>query len=171
MLAEFCQYVIIGHSERRTYFGETNETVNRKVRAALAQALIPLICVGENLEQNEAGQAAGVVSRQVHEALAGLDIQEAGRIVIAYEPIWAIGTGRAATAEAVNMLIRNVIRPTVGGLFGEEVAQGVRVLYGGSVDPDNAVQFFRQPEIDGALVGGASLKPRSFVGIVEAAKV
>jgi len=171
MLAEFCQYVIIGHSERRTYFGETNETVNRKVRAALAQALIPLICVGENLEQNEAGQAAGVVSRQVHEALAGLDIQEAGRIVIAYEPIWAIGTGRAATAEAVNMLIRNVIRPTVGGLFGEEVAQGVRVLYGGSVDPDNAVQFFRQPEIDGALVGGASLKPRSFIGIVEAAKV
>jgi len=171
MLAEFCQYVIIGHSERRTYFGETNETVNRKVRAALAQALIPLICVGENLEQNEAGQAAGVVSRQVHEALAGLDIQEAGRIVIAYEPIWAIGTGRAATAEAVNMLTRNVIRPTVGGLFGEEVAQGVRVLYGGSVDPDNAVQFFRQPEIDGALVGGASLKPRSFIGIVEAAKV
>ncbi len=171
MLAEFCQYVIIGHSERRTYFGETNEMVNRKVQAALAQALIPLICVGENLEQNEAGQAAGVVSRQVHEALAGLDIQEAGRIVIAYEPVWAIGTGRAATAEAVNMLIRNVIRPTVGGLFGEEIAQGVRVLYGGSVDPDNAAQFFRQPEIDGALVGGASLKARSFVGIVEAAKV
>lgn len=170
MLAEFCQYVIIGHSERRMYFGETNETVNRKVRAALAQALIPLICVGENLEQNEAGQAAGVVSRQVHEALAGLDIQEAGRIVIAYEPVWAIGTGRAATAEAVDMLIRNVIRPTVGGLFGEEIAQGVRVLYGGSVDPDNAAQFFRQPEIDGALVGGASLKARSFVGIVEAAQ-
>jgi triosephosphate isomerase len=171
MLAEFCQYVIVGHSERRTYFGETNETVNRKVRAALAHALVPLICVGENLEQNEAGQAAGVVSRQVHEALAGLDILEADRIVIAYEPVWAIGTGRAATAEAVDMLIRNVIRPTVGGLFGEEIAQGVRVLYGGSVDPDNAAQFFRQPEIDGALVGGASLKARSFVGIVEAAKV
>jgi len=170
MLAEFCQYVIIGHSERRMYFGETNETVKRKVRAALAHALVPLICVGENLEQNEAGQAAGVVSRQVHEALAGLDIQEAGRIVIAYEPVWAIGTGRAATAEAVDMLIRNVIRPTVGGLFGEEIAQGVRVLYGGSVDPDNAAQFFRQPEIDGALVGGASLKARSFVGIVEAAQ-
>jgi triosephosphate isomerase len=171
MLAEFCQYVIVGHSERRTYFGETNETVNRKVRAALVHALVPLICVGENLEQNEAGQAAGVVSRQVHEALAGLDILEADRIVIAYEPVWAIGTGRAATAEAVDMLIRNVIRPTVGGLFGEEIAQGVRVLYGGSVDPDNAAQIFRQPEIDGALVGGASLKARSFVGIVEAAKV
>ncbi len=171
MLAEFCQYVIIGHSERRMYFGETNETVNRKVRAALAHALVPLICVGENLEQNEAGQAAGVVSRQVHEALAGLDIQEADRIVIAYEPVWAIGTGRAATAEAVDMLIRNVIRPTLEGLFGEGIAQGVRVLYGGSVDPDNAAQFFRQPEIDGALVGGASLKARSFVGIVEAAKV
>ena len=171
MLAEFCQYVIVGHSERRTYFGETNETVNRKVRAALAHALVPLICVGENLEQNEAGQAAGIASRQVHEALAGLDILEAGKIVIAYEPVWAIGTGRAATADAVDTLIRNVIRPTVGGLFGAEVAQGVRVLYGGSVDPDNAAQFFRQPEIDGALVGGASLKAHSFVGIVEAAKI
>lgn len=171
MLAEFCQYVILGHSERRTYFGETNETVNRKVRAALTHSLIPLICVGETLEENEAGRAAGVVSRQVHEALTGVDILGGGKIVIAYEPIWAIGTGRAATAEGVNTLIRNVIRPTVGGLFGEGVAQAVRILYGGSVDPGNAAQFFRQPEIDGALVGGASLKARSFIEIVEAAQV
>ena len=171
MLTEFCQYVILGHSERRTYFGETNETVNRKVRAALTHGLIPLVCVGETLEENETGRAAGVVSRQVHEALMGVDILGAGKIVIAYEPIWAIGTGRAATAEGVNTLIRNVIRPTVGGLFGEGVAQGVRILYGGSVDPGNAAQFFRQPEIDGALVGGASLKARSFIEIVEAAQV
>jgi len=171
MLAEFCQYVILGHSERRAYFGETNETVNRKVNAALAHGLIPLICVGENLEENETGQAAGVVSHQVHEALTGLDIQGASRIVIAYEPVWAIGTGRAATAEAVNTLIRNVIRSTVNGLFGEAVAHSVRILYGGSVNPDNAAQFFRQSEIDGALVGGASLNHRSFIEIVEAAQV
>jgi triosephosphate isomerase len=171
MLAEFCQYVILGHSERRTYFGETNETVSRKVRAALMHALNPLVCVGETLEENQAGRAAGVVSRQVHEAFVGVDVLDASKIVIAYEPIWAIGTGRAATAEGVNTLIRNVIRPTLGGLFGEEVAQGVRILYGGSVDPGNAAQFFRQPEIDGALVGGASLKARSFIEIVEAAQV
>jgi len=170
MLAEFCQYVILGHSERRTYFGETNETVNRKMRAALTHGLIPLVCVGETLEENEAGRAAGVVSRQAHEALAGIDILDANKIVIAYEPVWAIGTGRAATPEEVNTLIRNVIRSTLSGLFGEEVAQCVRVLYGGSLDPDNAAQFFRQPEIDGALVGGASLRACSFVEIVEAAQ-
>jgi triosephosphate isomerase len=133
--------------------------------------LNPLVCVGETLEENQAGRAAGVVSRQVHEAFVGVDVLDASKIVIAYEPIWAIGTGRAATAEGVNTLIRNVIRPTLGGLFGEEVAQGVRILYGGSVDPGNAAQFFRQPEIDGALVGGASLKARSFIEIVEAAQV
>jgi triosephosphate isomerase len=171
MLTEFCQYVILGHSERRTYFGETNETVNHKVRAALTHGLIPLVCVGETLEENEAGRAAGVVSRQVHEALTGVDVLDTNKIVIAYEPIWAIGTGRAATAEGVNTLIRNVIRPTIGGLFGEGVAQGVRILYGGSVDPGNVALFFGQPEIDGALVGGASLKARSFIEIVEAAQV
>jgi len=170
MLAEFCQYVILGHSERRTYFGESNEQVNRKVRAAIAHHLMPLICVGETLEENEIGRAAGVVSRQVREALLGLDILDAERIVIAYEPVWAIGTGRAATAAGANTLIRNVIRPTLASLFGEDIAQSVRVLYGGSVDPGNAGDFFRQPEIDGALVGGASLKPRSFIDIVEAAQ-
>ena len=171
MLAEFCQYVILGHSERRAYFGETNEQVNRKVRAALAYRLIPVICVGETLEENEAGRAAGVVSRQVREALLGMDLLAGpDPIVIAYEPVWAIGTGRAATAEGANTLIRNVIRPTVGGMFGETLAQGVRVLYGGSIDAKNAREFFRQPEIDGALVGGASLKARDFVAIVEAAQ-
>ena len=171
MLAEFCQYVILGHSERRAYFGETNEQVNRKVRAALAHRLIPVICVGETLEENEAGRAAGVVSRQVREALLGMDLLAGPNpIVIAYEPVWAIGTGRAATAEGANTLIRNVIRPTVAGMFGESLAQGVRVLYGGSVDANNAREFFRQPEIDGALVGGASLKARDFVAIVEAAQ-
>ena len=171
MLAEFCQYVILGHSERRAYFGETNEQVNRKVRAALAYRLIPVICVGETLEENEAGRAAGVVSRQVREALLGMDLLAGpDPIVIAYEPVWAIGTGRAATAEGANTLIRNVIRPTIGGMFGEDLAQSVRVLYGGSVDANNAREFFRQPEIDGALVGGASLKARDFVAIVEAAQ-
>jgi triosephosphate isomerase len=172
MLAEFCQYVILGHSERRAYFGETDEQINRKVRAALAHHLIPVICVGETLEENEAGRAAGVVSRQVHEALLGTDLlADSDPIVIAYEPVWAIGTGRAATSEGVNTLIRNVIRPTIGSMFGEGLAQRVRVLYGGSVSPDNAAEFFRQPEIDGALVGGASLDARAFIAISEAAQV
>ncbi len=171
MLAEFCQYVILGHSERRAYFGETNEQINLKVRAAIAHHLIPVICVGETLEENEAGRAAGVVSRQVHEALLGIDLlAEPDPIVIAYEPVWAIGTGRAATAEEANTLIRNVIRPTVGGAFGESIAQRIRVLYGGSVDSGNAKEFLRQPEIDGALVGGASLNARAFVSIVETAQ-
>jgi triosephosphate isomerase len=172
MLAEFCQYVILGHSERRAYFGETNEQINRKVRAALTHHLIPVICVGETLEENEAGRAAGVVSRQVREALLGTDLlADSDPIVIAYEPVWAIGTGRAATSEGANTLIQNVIRPTIGGMFGESLAQRVRVLYGGSVNPGNAVEFFRQPEIDGALVGGASLDARAFIAISEAAQV
>lgn len=170
MLAEFCQYVILGHSERRAYFGETNEQVNRKVRAALAHRLTPVICVGETLEENEAGRAAGVISRQVREALLGVDLPAGSdAVVIAYEPVWAIGTGRAATADGVNTLIRNVIRPTVAGMFGDDLAQRVRVLYGGSVNRDNARDFFAQPEIDGALVGGASLDARAFIGICEAA--
>jgi triosephosphate isomerase len=169
MLAEYCQYVIIGHSERRAYFGETNEQVNRKVRAAITHHLTPIICVGETLDENEAGRAAGVISRQVRDAVLGTDILDADRIVIAYEPVWAIGTGRAATAAGANTLIRNVIRATLASLFGESIAQSVRILYGGSVDPRNARDFFRQPEIDGALVGGASLKARDFVAIAEAA--
>ncbi len=169
MLAEFCEYVILGHSERRRHFGETNEQVNRKARAALSHRLIPIICVGETLQENEAGQAAGVVSRQVREALLSVELQDARQIVLAYEPVWAIGTGRAATPDGVNLLIRNVIRPTIGGICGEKIAQSARVLYGGSVDAANAAGFFKQPEVDGALVGGASLEARSFKAIVEAA--
>ena len=171
MLAEFCQYVILGHSERRSLFGETNQQVNRKARAALAHHLTPIICVGETLEENEAGRAAGVVSLQLREALLGLDLlARPDPIVIAYEPVWAIGTGRAATAEGANTLIRNVIRPTISGIFGEGLADSTRVLYGGSVDSNNAREVLSQPEIDGALVGGASLNASAFVAIVEAAR-
>jgi triosephosphate isomerase len=175
MLAEFCRYVIIGHSERRAYFHETDQTVNRKAKAALEGGLVPLVCVGETLEENEAGRAAEVVSGQVREGLSGLSVSGGGqdetsfRLVIAYEPVWAIGTGKAATAEGADTLIRNVIRPTLAGLFGEEAAQAIRVLYGGSVTPANAAEFFKMPEIDGALVGGASLKAPDFIAITEAA--
>jgi len=168
MLAEFCQYVILGHSERRAIFNETDAMINRKLRAALAKDLKPILCVGETLDEYEAGKAAGIVSRQLKECLAGIDGMEAARLVIAYEPVWAIGTGRAATAEGVNMLVRNVIRPTLDSLFGEKAAEDIRVLYGGSVDPNNALVFFKVPGIDGALVGGASLNARSFIGICEA---
>lgn len=169
MLAEFCQYLIVGHSERRAYFGERDDTVNRKVKAALAHTLTPIVCVGETLDENEAGQAAEVVSRQVRDGLTGAQISSGDDLVIAYEPVWAIGTGKAATREDANTIIRNVIRPTLSGLFGEEVAQAVRVLYGGSVKPGNAAEFFNMPEIDGALVGGASLKAQDFVAITRAA--
>ena len=169
MLAEFCQYVILGHSERRAYFGETDETINQKVDAALRHKLRPIVCVGETLEENETGVAAEVVSQQVKDCLEGADVDAVSQLDIAYEPVWAIGTGRAATADGVNTFIRNAIRPVVAGLFGEEISQGMRVLYGGSVNESNAGEFFRQAEIDGALVGGASLKAKSFVGIVEAA--
>jgi len=170
MLAEYCQYVIIGHSERRVYFGETDQQINQKVRAAIANQLKPILCVGETLEENEAGRAAGVVSRQIREALQGVDIMDADRIVIAYEPVWAIGTGHTATPSAAHTLIQNVIRPTLGSLFDQRIAQNVRVLYGGSVDAGNAGKFFQQSEIDGALVGGASLNAHAFIAIVEAAQ-
>ncbi|MDH5507203.1 MAG: triose-phosphate isomerase [Anaerolineae bacterium] len=169
MLAEFCQYVIIGHSERRAYFGETDESVNRKTQAALSHNLIPVVCVGETLEENESGRAAEVVSRQVRDGLLGAKVPSAAALVVAYEPVWAIGTGKAATPEGADLLIRNVIRTTLAGIFGEQIAQGVRVLYGGSVKPENAAEFFQQPEIDGALVGGASLNAADFVKITQAA--
>ncbi len=166
MLKEFCQYVIVGHSERRKYFGETDEHVNRKAKAAIAHGLIPIICVGENLEENEAGLTEEVVVRQTRGALAGFLPSEAERIVIAYEPVWAIGTGKPATPEGAQAVIGGVIRPLLAELFGEEVARKVRIQYGGSVDPSNIGGFVAQPDIDGALVGGASLRPRDFVEIV-----
>ncbi len=169
MVAEFCQYVIIGHSERRAYFGETDEQVNRKLRAARTHNLIPILCVGETAQEKDAGRAAEVVSRQVRDGLSGA-VASGTELVIAYEPVWAIGTGRAATPEDANVIIRNVIRPVFAGLFGDSAAQAVRVLYGGSVSAKNAAEFFRQPEVDGALVGGASLKAAEFIEIVKAAK-
>jgi triosephosphate isomerase len=173
MIAELCKYVIIGHSERRTYFHETDDTVNMKVRAALKHGLIPILCVGETLAENEAGWTAEVVSRQLREGLAGLDLSIVQEgilpVVVAYEPVWAIGTGKAATAEGANAVVSDVIRPAIAERFGEMKAEEVRVLYGGSVKGENASAFFRQPDIDGALVGGASLKAVEFVKIVQAA--
>jgi len=169
MVKEFCEYVILGHSERRTYFGETDATVNRKVKAALANQLIPIVCIGETLAENEAGQTAEVVIRQVLEGMKELTEEQARKLVIAYEPVWAIGTGRAATGPGANAVLSDYIRPALISLFGTEVAQGTRILYGGSVTGSNAAEFFGQPDIDGALVGGASLKPADFVKIVQAA--
>ncbi|MCD4671555.1 MAG: triose-phosphate isomerase [Anaerolineaceae bacterium] len=169
MVKEFCSYVILGHSERRAYFAETDETVNAKVKAALAVGLTPIMCIGETLEENKAGQTAEIVTRQVSEGLAGLSAGQAGKVVIAYEPIWAIGTGLAASGEDANLVVADYIRPTLKRMFGEAIAQAVRVLYGGSVKAANAAEFFNQPDIDGALVGGASLKADNFPGIVQAA--
>jgi triosephosphate isomerase len=169
MVKEFCEYVILGHSERRTYFSETDASVNRKVKAALANQLIPIVCIGETLAENEAGQTAEVVIRQVLEGLKELSDEQARRLVIAYEPVWAIGTGRAATGPGANTVLSDYIRPALISLFGKEVAQGTRILYGGSVTAGNAAEFFGQPDVDGALVGGASLKPADFVKIVQAA--
>jgi triosephosphate isomerase len=165
MLQGMCDYVILGHSERRQYFHETDEDVRRKVEAALAHELIPIICVGENLEQNEAGQAMDVISRQVRAALQGLDAERVRTCVIAYEPIWAIGTGRPATGEGANSVI-GAIRRLVAETHGEDVAAEMRIQYGGSVNRENIAEFISQPEIDGALVGGASLRAEEFVRIV-----
>ena len=169
MVKEWADYVILGHSERRALFGETDDGVARKVHAALAHGLVPIVCVGESLAENEAGQTSAVVSRQLRGGLAGLTAEQAGVVVIAYEPVWAIGTGRAATAEGANEVVAATIRPVMHELFGAAVAEGVRVLYGGSVTGKNAAEFFAQPDIDGALVGGASLKPE-FLEIVRAAQ-
>jgi triosephosphate isomerase len=169
MVAEFCKYVIIGHSERRTYFGETDETVNKKTVAARTSNLIPIVCVGETLAEYESGRTAEVVSRQVREGLKSLDAEFAARVVVAYEPVWAIGTGRASTGENANAVVRDYIRKPLAAMYGEDAAQAIRVLYGGSVTGVNAAEFFGQPDIDGALVGGASLKVDDFVAIVRAA--
>ncbi len=169
MLAEFCKYVILGHSERRTYFAETDGNVNRKVKAALANNLVPIMCVGESLAENEAGITREVVTRQVRAGLEGVEGTSIGSVVIAYEPVWAIGTGRAATAEDANAVIAGIIRSLLAQVYGDTSAQMVRILYGGSVKGSNAAEFFHYPDIDGALVGGASLKAAEFISIVNAA--
>ena len=163
-----CTYVIVGHSERRTLFGEDDELVAKKLQAALAQGLIPILCVGENLEQREGGATERVVGAQVSAALEGLAPEQLTQVVLAYEPIWAIGTGRAATAEQANETIAH-IRNQVKSLAGEAAATALRIQYGGSVTPANAADLFSQPDIDGALVGGASLKAPDFIAICEAA--
>lgn len=160
-----CRYVIVGHSERRQYFGETNETVNKKVKAALSCGLYPIVCVGETLEQREAGITAEVCRKQVEEGLASLKDDQVSRVVVAYEPVWAIGTGRTASARDAEEVI-SYIRSVVAGMYGEKAAGEMRIQYGGSVKPDNIKELMEQPNIDGALVGGASLKAQSFAQIV-----
>lgn len=163
------KYVIIGHSERRQYFNETDETVNQKVKAALANGLYPIVCVGEKLAEREAGQTFQVVDAQTRAAFQDIASQEAKRVVVAYEPIWAIGTGKTATAEDANEVCAH-IRQTLASLYDGETAAEIRIQYGGSVKPDNIAQLLEQPHIDGALVGGASLRPQSFVALVRAAE-
>ena len=170
MLKPHCQFVILGHSERRAYFGETDETVNKRVLSALSHDLIPIICVGETLEEREAGRTEEIVQGQVREALDRVVLGDSSEIVIAYEPVWAIGTGRAATPEVANEVILQSIRDILEVELGERIAQTIRVLYGGSVSTENARDFFDQPDVDGALVGGASLKANDFVEIVLAAR-
>ncbi len=170
MVREFCDYVIIGHSERRAYFGETDETVNKKLKSALSLGLIPIVCIGETLAEYEAGVTGDVINKQVLEGFKEIEPTLASMIVIAYEPVWAIGTGKAATAEGANGVLKDIIRPALAGLFGSGLAQNLRILYGGSVTAANAAEYFHQSDIDGALVGGASLKVEEFVKIVEAAK-
>jgi len=160
-----CNYVLVGHSERRHIFGETDEDVNRKLRAALAAYLTPVFCIGETLAQREAGETNSVLTRQVTEGLKGFTPEEAAKMVIAYEPVWAIGTGQTATPNQANEAQR-VVRELVKAQAGEAVAEALRILYGGSVKPDNIVDLMREPEIDGVLVGGASLSVESFVKIV-----
>jgi len=164
MLSELCEFVILGHSERRGYFGETDEIVNKKVKTALANELKPILCVGERLAENEAGKTEEVINRQVTAALNG--IEPVRDLVIAYEPVWAIGTGKAASSAQAAATIQS-IRDVVAKLWNKNIAQDLRILYGGSVTSANIAEFISHPEIDGALVGGASLKAEEFVSIVE----
>lgn len=168
MLDDLCEYVIIGHSERRQYFGETDESVNKKIKVALAHGLKPIVCVGENLKQYEANETGAVVSTQIRLGLAGLTAEQLNSIVIAYEPVWAIGTGKAATAAGANSVVAISIRGPLSEMFGEPIAQAMRVQYGGSVTPGNIAEFMVMPELDGALVGGASLKAPDFAEIIKA---
>ena len=164
MVRELCSTVILGHSERRAYFGETDELVNKKTLAAFKHDLRPIVCVGENLAQYEAGQTEAVIRTQIAASLANISVEDAPKLVIAYEPIWAIGTGKAATAEGAGQVV-HLIRELYGAMYGEKAARELRILYGGSVTSANTAEFIAHPDIDGALVGGASLKP-DFVEIL-----
>ncbi|GCE10706.1 triose-phosphate isomerase [Tengunoibacter tsumagoiensis] len=164
MVKELCSAVILGHSERRTYFAETDELVNKKLLAALKHHLLPIVCVGETLQQYESGQTSQIIEQQVRHSLANLQPEQAGQIVIAYEPLWAIGSGKAATVDDAVKVIRQ-IRQIYSSQYGSSAAQAIRILYGGSVTADNIAAFTAQEDIDGALVGGASLKAE-FVDLV-----
>jgi len=168
MVKEWCAYIIVGHSERRGLFGETDEMVAKKVKAALAAGLIPIVCVGETLSENEAGQTDAVIRRQMNAAFDALTAEQAAKAIVAYEPVWAIGTGRAAHGPDANRVIAGSIRSVLSAKFNPGVSASIRVLYGGSVTPENIAEFLSEPEIDGGLVGGASLKPE-YVEIVRAA--
>lgn len=169
MLADLgVEYAIIGHSERRQWFAEIDESVNRKVHAAYANGLTPIVCVGETLQQRADGATAAVVRAQAEAALRGLTAAQAGAAAVAYEPIWAIGSGKASTSEDASEVI-GALRRAVGDLFGRQAAEQVRLLYGGSVKPDNIREFLSQPDIDGVLVGGASLAPDSYIALAEGA--
>ncbi len=168
MLAELgCTYVILGHSERRTIFGETDELVSRKIRAALDANLIPIVCIGESEEQREKGETESVLSLQLDQSLSGMKTPDAQKLVMAYEPVWAIGTGKTATPEQARSA-HAFIRSELNKKFGS-IASDIRILYGGSVKPDNARTLFAEPDIDGGLIGGASLDASAFIAIVEAA--
>ncbi len=166
MLSGIASYAIIGHSECRAWLGETDERVNLKVRTALSYDLTPIVAVGENLQQYEAGQTFDVVGGQVRAALRDVEPEAMSRVILAYEPVWAIGTGRNASAEIARDVIGTCVRATVAGIYGDHVAQEVRILYGGSVKPDNMSQYMAEQEIDGALVGGASLYVADFTALV-----
>jgi triosephosphate isomerase len=166
MLAGLCEYVIIGHSERRGYFDETDDMVREKIGAALAHQLTPIVCVGETLQLRKAGQTHSWVSKQVKAAVSGLDADQVAGMVLAYEPIWAIGTGVPATSEDAQEVIGGVIRPLIAEIYDQGTAARVRIQYGGSVKPGNAAELMSMPDVDGALVGGASLKAEDFAEIV-----
>lgn len=163
------KYVIIGHSERRQYFSETDETVNLRTKAALAGGLLPIVCVGESLTEREQGIMDDTVRRQTKIAFLGIDADDAKKVVIAYEPVWAIGTGKTATADQADEVC-GIIRETIRGLYGAEVADAIRIQYGGSMNAGNAAELLAKPNIDGGLIGGASLKPDDFAVIVAAAE-
>jgi triosephosphate isomerase len=160
-----CKYVIIGHSERRQFFGETDETVNKKLRKALDRGLLPIVCVGESLQEREAGRANAVIEHQITGVLKNITAEEMKRVVVAYEPVWAIGTGKTATPEQANE-IHDLIRQKVRAMYNADIAGALRIQYGGSVTPESVSSLMAMQDIDGALVGGASLKPESFAAIV-----
>jgi len=168
LLTSGCRYVILGHSERRSLFAESNSDVNKKLKAALANSLIPIVCVGEKLEERERGQTEAVVQEHILGAFDSFSAAELPRVIVAYEPVWAIGTGKTASPEQANE-VHGFIRDLLHKRFGEHVAQHIRIQYGGSVKPENAASLLSQPDIDGALVGGASLDVESFVQIIRAA--